>query len=475
MIATIAVIAIFQAYWLVRLFNDEKQGLKKEADLLFRDAIYQMQMNKFREDSLFNRIMPQNILVVDAVNMMRRTAAQQPGNKMVISMSSSYSRTREDGSKDSVVFVKPEERIVPGKNPGDIGKFIFRSSLGDSLSAQEIDSAYRLELRKAKLDIDFEIISKQVTGHPRRFVDSVPASQMATGFVPVGLSHPVVYQALLKDTFNHTLGRITYPVLVSVMLITITIVSFIFLYRNLLAQRRLAALKNDFISNITHELKTPIATVNVAIEALKNFNAIDDPARTKEYLDISSAELQRLSLLVDKVLKLSLFENREIDLKKETFDLRQLTEEVIKTMQLQVQKRKALLSFEANGTDFRTHADKLHITSVVYNLIDNALKYSPDNPNIMVRLVEQRSSIRLSITDNGIGIPSEYIPRIFDKFFRVPHGNMHNIKGYGLGLSYVHHVIERHEGTIEVESQEGKGTTFIIHLMKEPGNSHQPL
>ena len=239
------------------------------------------------------------------------------------------------------------------------------------------------------------------------------------------------------------------------------------LYRNLLRQQRLAALKNEFISNITHELKTPIATVGVAIEALKNFNAIDDPKRTKEYLDISQNELQRLSLLVDKVLKLSMFEKKEVELKYETVDLKEVVEEVVGSLKLQFEKNNARVTVTNEG-NLILLADRLHLLSVVFNLLDNAIKYSKENLSVQINLAERDNAIALTVTDNGIGIDAEYKEKIFEKFFRVPHGDTHNAKGYGLGLSYVARVIEQHKGTIAVETQPGIGTSFIITLPKKP-------
>lgn len=255
------------------------------------------------------------------------------------------------------------------------------------------------------------------------------------------------------------------PILISFLLVGVTILSFLLLYRNIIRQRKLTQLKNDFISNITHELKTPIATVVVAIEALRNFNALDDPKRTKEYLDISAGELQRLSLLVDKVLKLSMFEKKEIELKKELFDLKDLVAEVMTTLRPLFEKQQAIVNFAATGDNFMIEGDKLHLTSVVYNLLDNALKYSNGNPVINVQLsLLPRDILELKVNDNGIGIPHEYRFKIFTKFFRVPTGDKHNIKGYGLGLSYVSEVVRHHMGFIDVQSEPGIGSTFIVKI-----------
>lgn len=202
----------------------------------------------------------------------------------------------------------------------------------------------------------------------------------------------------------------------------------------------------------------------MAVEALRNFGGIQSPERTKEYLDISAAELQRLSLLVDKVLKLSVFENKEIELKKEWFDCKQLVEEVINTMKLQFEKTNAQVRFETEGKKFLIEADKLHISSVIYNLLDNALKYSKEDPQIDVCLRSKAEHIELSVTDNGIGIANEYKEKIFNKFFRVPSGDHHNTKGYGLGLSYVSNIAKRHQGFITVETELSKGSKFTVYL-----------
>ena len=205
--------------------------------------------------------------------------------------------------------------------------------------------------------------------------------------------------------------------------------------------------------------------MGVAIEALRNFNAINDPQRTKEYLDISQNELQRLSLLVDKVLKLSMFEKKEIELKYESLDLTDTVNEVVSSMKLQIEKHHANVSINAEGNT-SLQGDKLHLLSVVFNLLDNALKYSNGNIAVKFDIKEKGDDVELSVADNGIGISQEYKDKVFEKFFRVPFGNTHNTKGYGLGLSYVAHVIQKHKGKIEIESQPGLGSKFIITLPK---------
>jgi len=159
-----------------------------------------------------------------------------------------------------------------------------------------------------------------------------------------------------------------------------------------------------------------------------------------------------------------MFENKKIELHTEVFNIKDLVDEVMNTMKLQFDKQQANTSFTAKGGNFMLSADRLHIMSVIYNLLDNALKYSKDHPQINVSLESKEQYIELSVQDNGIGIPAAYKDKVFDKFFRVPTGNRHNTKGYGLGLSYVAHIVSSHNGFIRLESEEGKGSTFIIRL-----------
>lgn len=333
-------------------------------------------------------------------------------------------------------------------------QFLFDvDSLQDSIRVWELDSAFAKRIADQNLQVAFKI-KRVPTKEDRR-----PQFNEVT----LGFFNPITFRLEISHKPDFIFRKIAIPILFSIFLVAFTAASFYLLYRNLLRQRRLAYIKNEFISNITHELKTPIATVAVAIEALRNFSADTNPGRTREYLDISSNELQRLSLLVDKVLKLSMFEKKEVDLQYERLDMKDVVEEVTSSLRLQFEKHHARLNVTSSG-DTTLEADRLHLVSVIFNLLDNALKYSTDAPKIDVAIEGGDTKVRLEIRDTGIGIPQEYQNRIFEKFFRVPTGNLHNAKGYGLGLSYVAHVVERHHGTIQVNSVAGDGSKFTITL-----------
>jgi two-component system phosphate regulon sensor histidine kinase PhoR len=376
-----------------------------------------------------------------------------------------FIRRDDEGENISAISIPapPPGAMWEGK-PGDrnaIFRFLYNIDsvwAKDSVTVKELNEAYDKRLDDEDINIGFRI--NRVDG----------AVQDTAHIVTIGFSKPVSFQLSLNNHFNYMFDKLKLPILFSLFLVGITIASFVLLYRNMLKQKRLAELKNDFISNITHELKTPIATVGVAIEALKSFNAMDDPKRTHEYLSISQNELQRLNLLVDKVLKLSMFEKKEIDLKYEMTSLKDVVEEVMASMRLQVEKYRGSVTLNVEG-DTTLQADRLHLLSVVFNLLDNALKYGGDSPVVQINLEEKENSIEMKISDNGIGISPEYKDKVFEKFFRVPHGNTHNAKGYGLGLSYTAHVIKKHKGTIQLESTQGKGATFIITLPKQAASS----
>lgn len=479
MVVSILAIICFQAYWLKQNYDREEKTLSIKTDVSFREVVRKLQAKKlnlenidtvFKErgfnkgDSVFissekndsfNISHPSREQIISTVNIVSSRLKDsimlhpESEKRMVIQ----YDRNPFSENRDSFKF-------IPKNLPGSGGRhnYILRllygvDSLQDSVRVHEIETAYRAVMKEQKINIPFSVLR----------LDSVTKEKPAD--VSVGIIHPVTYRLQHGSNVSYLLGRILSPILFSVFLIGLTVLSFLFLFRNLKRQQRLGELKNDFISNITHELKTPIATVSVAIEALKNFNAAQDPERTKEYLDISSNELQRLNLLVDKVLKLSMFEKKEIELNLEPINIKTLVDEVLASMRLLLEKKNAAVSLNYPG-DLTLSGDRLHLLSVVYNLLDNAIKYSNDNTVIKINIELLENNVVLKIADNGIGIPDEYKNKVFEKFFRVPGGNVHNTKGYGLGLSYVSGVVKKHNGFISVQNNEGGGTVFNITLPK---------
>jgi signal transduction histidine kinase len=256
------------------------------------------------------------------------------------------------------------------------------------------------------------------------------------------------------DIFHDILPHISFALFMWVMVGA----AFYYIWKNLRQQIQLNALRDEFVSNITHELKTPITTVGVALESLHMSGDIKNE-HTRKYLDICRSELTRLSLLVERILN-----SRSPQIHYEKLDVRQVLEEVMDRMKVQFDNKHAAVAVSKEGDDFVISGDKSHMSGVFYNLLDNALKYSNGSPVIDVRLARHNGTVRLDIADKGIGIASDYHDKIFEKLYRVPTHNRHDVKGHGLGLSYVADVIKQHHGKIGLVSELGKGSTFTMTL-----------
>lgn len=443
---TIVGIAAFQIYWLYNTYEREQRTLEMRTNWLFRETVHGLQASKLKLNA--DNGQDQNNLRV------KYTRSIRSDQKTMAMMNVLRDRITDSLHKTSLPFDSLKRK---GRRHDKLIQILYEMDAAqDSVKLSEVRATYAQRLDSQNINVPF-VINRFERDRERR----------AFNEVTLGFIHPVTYQLEIQEPGFYLLRRIMAPIFLSLFIVGFTTLSFILLYRNLRHQQRLTNIKNEFISNITHELKTPIATVSVAIEALRSFNASMDQQRTKEYLDISHNELQRLSLLVDKVLKLSIFEKKEVDLKYEPLNMRELVDEVTASMRLQFEKYKANVTVEQEG-DTVLEGDRLHLVSVLFNLMDNALKYSHGTPQIQVLVRGINNSVQLCVADNGIGIPKEYQDKVFDKFFRVPTGNLHNAKGYGLGLSYVAHVVEKHKGTIRIDSMEGSGSRFVITLPKQP-------
>ncbi len=270
--------------------------------------------------------------------------------------------------------------------------------------------------------------------------------------------------------FNRLVFQKLYKAfLFSLLLFGITAWAFWTLFLHKRKQQHLVDMKNEFIGNMTHELKTPISTVGVALEAISTLGVSLSEEKRKEYVDISRNELQRLSLLVDKVLKMASFDNDEVLLKKETIDINESVHQILNSMKLQLQEKQVKWTLEENAQAIIS-GDPVHVSNVIYNILDNAMKYSEQNPKIDILIDEEEDFYKIEFKDHGKGIPREYQDKVFDRFFRLPSNDHHNVKGHGLGLSYVRDVIVKHDGRIELQSVLGEGSTFIIRLPKYTGH-----
>jgi two-component system phosphate regulon sensor histidine kinase PhoR len=252
----------------------------------------------------------------------------------------------------------------------------------------------------------------------------------------------------------------------TIILTGLLIAIFVYAIMVIFRQKKLSMIKNDFINNMTHELKTPISTISLASQMLEDGSISNTPKTIEHISRVINQESKRLSFQVEKVLQMAVFNEGRLKLKFKEFDLNHTLQNVLNNFDLRVKSKNGVLHSELNAENAMVKGDEVHITNVVFNLLDNAMKYSNGTPEITVATEFKNDNIVVSVSDNGIGIPKEHHTQIFDRFYRVPTGNVHNVKGFGLGLSYVKKIVDLHNGRIKVDSAVNKGTKFSILLPK---------
>lgn len=291
-----------------------------------------------------------------------------------------------------------------------------------------------------------------------------------------GYKSPVILSSISNPYFTHLyvykkgailLQKTWIVLLSSLLLVVIILACFAYALYIIFDQKKVSEIKNDFVNNMTHELKTPISTVSLALEAMDSFDVRKDEVKTLKYIDISRREIKRLSTMVEKVLNIARYEKGEIVLKREYHSINQIIENVIDTMSVQIQTNKGIIGSNLLATPDQVFVDKVHMNSILYNLIDNSNKYFIEKPEVLISSRNTIDGIEITVSDKGIGIPKEHQNKIFDKFYRVPTGDIHNVKGYGLGLNYVKDMILMHGGSLNIKSEKNKGTTFVIYLPDE--------
>jgi signal transduction histidine kinase len=247
----------------------------------------------------------------------------------------------------------------------------------------------------------------------------------------------------------------------------ILLITFAITILTIFRQKKLSEMKNDFVNNMTHELKTPVSTISIAAQMMKDPGISKSPEVFKHISTVINDETKRLGFLVEKVLQMSLFENQKATLKLKEIDINDLIASVSNTFAIKVEKSGGTIDVDLQAEESTLMGDEMHITNMLFNLMDNAVKYRREHVplQLMTRTYNEGNKVIISVEDNGIGIKKDNFKKIFDRFYRVPTGNVHNVKGFGLGLAYVRKVAEDHNGTIRAENGIGNiGTTFIITL-----------
>ncbi len=269
---------------------------------------------------------------------------------------------------------------------------------------------------------------------------------------------------LFPEQDSYLMRKIWAVLFSSVVFILLILLSFFFAVQTIIRQKKLSEITKDFISNMTHELKTPIATVSLATEALLDPDVRQIPNLSSRYLNVIKDENERLSRQVERVLQIARLDKGDFQLKLTTVNLHDVIEKAIKNILIQIESRNGKITTYLEAENAWLQADEVHLSNIIHNLLDNANKYSPEAPQITIRTANIENGLHVIVADKGQGIAKEALSKIFDKFYRVPTGNVHDVKGFGLGLSYVKTMVDAHKGHIKVKSELQQGTTFIIFL-----------
>ena len=344
-----------------------------------------------------------------------------------------------------------------------IAQLIDFKKLNNYLKTEFINNGLNLPFVFSVINKDGNVVYQSGEFQKQPIASDVITQVLFPNDPPSKLNYLRVYFPTKGDYISSSITFIVPSVIFSLILL----ITFVFTIYIVFRQKKLSEMKNDFINNMTHELKTPVSTISLAAQMLKDSDITKSPDVFKHISGVINDETKRLSFLVEKVLQMSLFERQKAALKLKEIDANDLVANVANTFVLKVEKYGGTMDIDLQATESDIYVDEMHITNVLFNLMDNAVKYRrPEVPlTLMARTWNENGKLLISVEDNGIGIKKEYLKKVFDRFFRVPTGNVHDVKGFGLGLAYVRKIIEDHKGTIRAESGAGNiGTKFIITL-----------
>lgn len=360
------------------------------------------------------------------------------------------------------------EKIFPKDREGQgaiIPPFLFRDFDMNTANLDLIERKFKESLNNKNISVPFEIAIVTIPHDQIKDVRRKYREANLPWTRPM-LVNPLKKEFLVikfQEDWKYLLYSLSWQLLIALLLIGLLLGTFFYLMKTILNQNKMAELRKNFVDNMTHELKTPVSTVMAAIEAIQMYGVKDDKEKMNRYLNISKRELEHLSNMIEKVLQMDIDATRGIVLQRSDFDLVAMVKGAIEVAQLNKTK-KVDFNLIAIPGKIMINGDEAHLKNVVNNLLENAIKYAGQEVYIEVEVKEMKENVHIRITDNGKGISSEYHNQIFDMFFRVPSGNLHDVKGFGLGLAYVKQVVKRHDGKITVDSELSKGSTFRILL-----------
>jgi len=305
---------------------------------------------------------------------------------------------------------------------------------------------------------------KFVAGNFENYEEKIRNSEFQFSLYSIYRPGDYYLSIYFPSSTSYVISKMKRMIAFSAILLIVLITSHIFVVYTIFRQKKLSEIKNDFINNLTHEFKTPIATTSLAAEMLVKENINKIPLKVKKYANVILYENTRLQTQVEQILRIASLEKGNFNFKYEKIDIHQLISSVIVSFELRIEKSKARITTKLNAKDSVVSTDITHLTNVIYNLVDNAMKYSPKVPEIIIETKNSKKGILIKVEDKGIGIAKKYHKDVFKNLFRIPMGNIQDVRGFGLGLYYSKYVVESLGGSIDLQSEIGKGSTFEVYL-----------
>jgi len=475
-ITVITTIAV-QVYWNYREYQINKQNLISKVQLSLDNSV----------EAYFVNLTKSGIITfksLDSINLKEKT------DTIIVRTNSRRSlRKKMDSAIHTMVNLEGEKPILvksPRNNsfpfftanhrfPKSIDSLIskvFVSISRDTLDLIKLDSYLSEEFKRNKIDVTYGL---KYNYHFRHFEDSIvnktidfkldsfPEKHLTTTSNSTFLPHRSKLELFFTNETATLLRASFISILLSLLLSISIIASLVYLLKTIYKQKQLAEVKNDLISNITHEFKTPIATISTALEAMKNFNALNDKVKSEKYVTIAHSQVDKLSVMVEKILETATLNHEELALNKQPLNIGNLIEDVIQKYKI-INTEKTFI-FKNNIENTLLSLDEFHFENAIGNILDNAIKYGGNKINL--ELNSEKNRIIILIKDNGNGISKTQKDKVFEQFYRIPTGNTHNVKGFGIGLYYTKKIIEKHGGNINVNYDKNNKTLFKIELLNE--------
>jgi len=455
MISSQLLLTGFVVYWLVGQYREERLELHGQ----LKKEYFQV------HEELMDSLLLKHLVIPsldDTVRLEMRQHLKELPEKFKLSTIHLDESSPPDSGQRSIKFtsvITNEERMVRSiklfinENPeafmSDTGIFVYAMNLDSSNLLINMEHAFEERDWTFTLDWPAE--------------DADPAVLAKTHGILIHGGSDNYLPPLQVAHFNAYLIRSILPqMLFALILLLLSGSALLFAYRSLRRQLILNRLRDDFIGNISHELKTPVSTVKIALEALSSQEKQLDSGLRGEYLEMAASELKRLESLVGKVLHHQMLNNPSLVLEKEECDLGDLARSVVRTLEIPIRDRGALVTISEEDGPCRLKVDRVYVEGMIMNLIDNSLKYTNSDPEIHLKIECRSQGTKLSVSDNGPGIPEEYKDQVFEKFFRIPSGNRHNVKGYGLGLNFAYQVMAQHNGNVSFKNLPDGGCRFTL-------------